>query len=88
MSTHSIRQTNVTVGMVRTAAVDLMWVAGLFHHHRAGLHRFWSAGQQHKEKHIKTHVTLYSKNSDDKVTINSCIVSLQQCEEACVNHKA
>lgn len=55
-STHSIRQTDVTVGMVRTAAVDLMRIAGLFHHHRAGLHRFWSAGQQHKE-----HTLLYSQ---------------------------
>lgn len=36
--THSIRQANVTVGMVRTAAVDLVWVAGLLHYHRAGLH--------------------------------------------------
>lgn len=42
-STHSIRQANVAVGMVGTAAVDLVRVAGLLHHHRAGLHRFWSA---------------------------------------------
>lgn len=49
MCTHSVRQANITVGMVRTAAVDLVWVAGLFHHHRAGLHRFWSVGQQHKQ---------------------------------------
>lgn len=37
-STHSVRQANVAVGMVRTAAVDLVRVAGLLHHHRAGLH--------------------------------------------------
>lgn len=50
MCTHSVRQANVTVGMVRTAAVDLVWVAGLFHHHRAGLHRLWSVGEQHKQR--------------------------------------
>lgn len=53
--THSVRQANVTVGMVRAAAVDLVWVAGLFHHHRAGLHRFWSAGQRHKERNFTVH---------------------------------
>lgn len=31
--------------MVRTAAVDLVRVAGLLHHHGAGLHRFGSAEQ-------------------------------------------
>lgn len=43
--THSVRKANVAVGMVRAAAVDLVRIAGLLHHHRAGLHRFWSAGQ-------------------------------------------
>lgn len=57
MWTHSIRKANVTVGMVRAAAVDLVWVAGLFYHHRAGLHRFWSAEQQHKQRiHTLLHI--------------------------------
>lgn len=51
-STHSIRQANVAVGMVRTAAVDLVRVAGLLHHHRAGLHRFRSAEQSITNKYI------------------------------------
>ena len=81
--THGIRQANVTVGMVWTAAVDLVWVAGLFHYHRAGLHRFWSAGQQHKQR---THFTLYWKTKNNVVTqVNSCIVLVQQCEEVCVH---
>lgn len=67
--THSVRQANVTVGMVRTAAVDLVWVAGLFHHHRAGLHRFWSAGQRHKTKERNCYCTLKKKeNFNNKVT--------------------
>lgn len=48
--THGVRQANVTVGMVRAAAVDLVRVAGLLHHHGAGLHRFWSAEQGDKTK--------------------------------------
>lgn len=47
---YSIRQAYVTVGMVRTATVNLVWVARLFHHHRAGLHRLWSLRQKHKQK--------------------------------------
>lgn len=77
--THSIRQANVTVGMVRTAAVDLVWVAGLLHHHRAGLHRFWSAGQHHKQR-TRLYCTL--KASDNKVT------DPEQREEVCVRQKA
>lgn len=51
--THSVRKANVAVGMVRAAAVDLVRIAGLLHHHRAGLHRFWSVGP-----HTHTHTLL------------------------------
>ena len=47
--THGVRQPNVTVGVVRANAVDLVRVAGFLHHHRAGLYRFWSAGQREKQ---------------------------------------
>lgn len=50
--THGVGQPNVTVGVVRANAVDLVWVAGFLHHHRAGLNRFWSAGQREREKQL------------------------------------
>ena len=63
LCTHSIRQANVAVAVVGAAAVDLVGVAGLLHHYRAGLHRFWSAWAA---KHIQTHgrerAKLYSRN--------------------------
>lgn len=77
--THSVRQANVTVGMVRTAAVDLVWVAGLLHHHRAGLHRLWSAGRQHEQR---THISISWKTLI--TTLHTVIVSLKHSEEVCV----
>ncbi len=50
--THGIRQTDIAVGVVGAAAVNLVRVAGLLNYHRARLHRFWSTPytQTHRGK--------------------------------------
>lgn len=53
--TYGVRQTDVAVGVVGAAAVNLVRVAGLLNYHRARLHRFWSTPytQTHSEEKIK-----------------------------------
>jgi len=52
VDTYGVRQTDVAVGVVGAAAVNLVRVAGLLNYHRARLHRFWSTPctQTHRGK--------------------------------------
>lgn len=54
-NTHGVRQTDIAMGVVGAATVNLVRVAGLLNYHRARLHRFWSTPytQTHREEQKK-----------------------------------
>lgn len=62
--THGVRQTDIAMGVVGAAAVNLVRVAGLLNYHRARLHRFWSTPytQTHGEEKREARM----RNKSDK----------------------
>lgn len=67
--TYGVRQTDVAVGVVGAAAVNLVRVAGLLNYHRARLHRFWSTPYTHTRGKKKREREAGMRNKSDKACV-------------------